>query len=95
MDDKQAIQTEIESKLNRLGETIETLSMKAEVQKDKLETAGMQPLVDLQLNLKGARAAFDQMKASDGVDWEKLKERINSYIGDLDKGVQEALAYYK
>ncbi len=95
MDEKQKINAEIESKLNQLGETINTLSMKAEVQKDKLEDAGMQPLVDLQLNLKGAKASLDQMKASDGENWDKLRNKMDAYINDLDKEIKEALAYYK
>lgn len=91
MDEKEKYRAEIDAKLVKFGETLNEIKTKKELRN---ETS---PDFQIDATLRKHEAAAAKIKELDGSDegaWNKLKSEVDGLMGDIDKELRQALAYF-
>lgn len=95
MDDREKTRTEIEARLTQLGETINTLRLKAEQRQDKLEAPLAQSLDAIESKREEVRSSLPQMETLDEETYTSTVERLRRHLDDIDGSLRKALAHFK
>lgn len=95
MTDREKTRAEIEARLTQLGETINTLRLKAEQRQDNLEAPLAQSLDAIESKREEVRSSLPQMQTLDEDSYTSTVERLNRHLDDIDGSLRKALAHFK
>lgn len=94
MNEKEKYMAEIEARMKKMDETLNTIRIKEKMQQDKHQTVGANYLGNISAGMDKLRKEYQKLEAGEE-DWKGIRDAIEAYSGDIDKNLQEALAYYK
>ncbi len=96
MEEKEKIHAEIEARLAKMGETIESLKEKSASHKGIPRASADVSIEEIHIKKMEAEKKFKKLSQlnADDRSWEQLKKELDDYIGDIDSGLRKALAYF-
>ena len=95
MTDREKTRAEIEARLTQLGETINTLRLKAEERQDRFEAPLAQSLDAIESKREEVRGSLPQMETLDEESYRSTVERLKEHLDDIDGSLRQALAHFK
>jgi chromosome segregation ATPase len=96
MEDQERIHAEIEARLNRFAKNIDELTTKAKAKEKELPAAHKPAIESVKAKKEVADRKFEELKQTDknAPHWHSVKAEVDKYVGDVDEGLREALAYF-
>ena len=96
MEDQERIHAEIEARLNRFAKNIDELTTKAKAKEKELPAAPNPAIESVKAKKEVADRKFEELKQTDknAPHWHSVKAEVDKYVGDVDEGLREALAYF-
>lgn len=94
MNQKEKIKSEMEAKLTQLGQSIEELKQKAEIQEEKFTSIHRKTIEDLVQNKAKAEQKLQSLTDADEGSRSDMKEELATFMSDMDQRLREALAYF-
>jgi hypothetical protein len=94
MNDREKNRTEIEARLNRLGETINTLRMKAEQQQSATGVSLGPSLDAIEQKREEVRGSLPQMTDLDEATYAATVDKLRHHLDDIDSSLRQALAHF-
>ena len=95
MTDREKTRAEIEARLTQLGETINTLRLKAEERQDRFEAPLAQSLDAIESKREEVRGSLSQMESLDDKTYTSTADQLKQHLDDIDGSLREALAHFK
>jgi len=93
--DRETIQAQIEARLRRFGQTLDTLRVKTEQRRDKYDGTMKKSLTAIEAQHQKARERLQAMASLREDEWASAETEISGYLDDIDADLRQALAYYK
>ncbi|HSO20225.1 MAG TPA: hypothetical protein VLT88_12235 [Desulfosarcina sp.] len=95
MTDREKIRTEIEARLTQLGETINSLRLKAEQRQGHFQ-APIGPSLDaIESKREEVHRSLSQMESLDDKTYTSTVDQLKQHLDDIDGSLREALAHFK
>lgn len=91
MKDKEKYRSEIESRLMRLNESMETLITKAKLREDIKPDVDLEGLVK---NHKTVKEKLEGLENANDNEWQKAKKEIDALMDTIDVDLRNAMAYF-
>lgn len=95
MIDRDKTRAEIETRLTRLGETINTLRQKAGQQENKFEQPMNRSLDAIDSKREEVRHSLQEMETLDEEIYASTVEKLRSHLDDIDGSLRQALSHFK
>jgi len=93
--DRDKTRSEIEARLTQLGETINTLRLKAEQQQDKFEAPFGPSLDAIEQKREEVRGSLPQIATLDEETYTATVDKLRRHLDDIDDSLRQALAHFK
>ena len=93
--DRDKTRSEIEARLTQLGETINTLRLKAEQQQDKFDTPFGPSLDAIEKKREEVRGSLPQIATLDEEAYAATVDKLRRHLDDIDGSLRQALAHFK
>ena len=96
MDEKEKIRAGIETRLQHFNQTLTEIKQRAETQQEKASgvTAG-HPVSELEEKINVVQRKAGELVKHDDDAWRSVHAELEKYLADIDRGLRDALAYYK
>lgn len=95
MIDREKTRAEIEARLTRLGETINTLRQKAVERQAKFDQPLNQSLDAIDSKRDVVRQSLQEMDTLDEETYSSTIENLRHHLDDIDGSLRQALAHFK
>jgi hypothetical protein len=94
MTDKDMTRADIEARLEKLGQTITTLRLKAEQQQAKYAVPLGSTLDAIESKRGEVEGRLQELDTLDDKAWTDAVAQLNSHLDDVDAGLRKALAHF-
>ena len=95
MSEMEKTRAEIEARLTRIGETVNTLRLKAEQQQDKHAGSLGKSLDAIENKRVEVQKSLQETSNFEERDWSAAVDRLSRHLDDIDASLRQALAYFK
>jgi hypothetical protein len=92
--ERERSRAEIEARLTQLGETINTLRVKAEEQKDKFDMPFGKSLDEIESKREEVRQNLEQIETLEDEQHASTIDKLGRYLEDIDDSLRKALSYF-
>jgi hypothetical protein len=94
MTDKDMTRADIEARLDKLGQTITTLRLKAEQQQEKYAAPLGKTLDAIESKRGEVETRLPELDTLGDKSWSAAVAKLNSHLDDIDAGLRKALAHF-
>ena len=92
MDEREKIQTEIETRMVTFNDTINEIKTLAEKKNEDLASDHIKGIFDKH---REAQSKIEDLKKADDRNWGKIRHDLENLMGDLGEEMRQSLAYFK
>lgn len=93
--DREKTRAEIEARLTKLGETINTLRLKAEQQQEKYAAPLGKSLDAIESKGSEVQNSLQETESMEEDAWSRTVDKLDRHLDDIDASLRKALAHFK